>query len=159
MATITKKRIATDGQFGGVPYGNQSVLPYTLKTNASGAALDSDTTAAVGNGDKVILGILPAGMVLQDAVAIVSDAFSASVTVDIGFEYVDGVDSTAVPQDADYFFNDLALSATSRTRQTTVVAPVKLPKDAYLIATTGGAANAVAGVLDVLVKGELLGAP
>lgn len=159
MATITKKRVLSDAQFGGVPYGNRTVLPFQLKTNAIGAAVDTDTAAAVGNGDKVYLGLLPAGFLLQDAVAIVSDAFSASVTANIGFEYVDGVDSTAVPQDADYFFAALALSATSRTRMTVANAPVKLPKDAYLVVTTGGAANAVVGVLDILVEGELVGAP
>lgn len=158
MATITKKRLA-ESQFGGAPYGNTSTLRYNLTTNASGAAVNSDTTAAIASGDKVILGILPAGTLLQDSTAIVSDAFSASVTANIGFEYVDGVDSTTVPQDASYFFASLALSSTSRTRQSTAKAPVKLPKDAYLIATTGGAANAVVGVLDVLVEAEQVGAP
>lgn len=158
MATITKKRLA-ESQFGGAPYGNTTTLRYNLTTNASGAVVNSDSTSAVASGDKVIMGIIPAGTLLDDSMAIVSDLFTASVTANIGFEYVDGVDSTAVPQDNDYFFAALALSATSRTRQSTVVAPVKLPKDAYLICTTGGAAIAAAGVLDVLIKGELVGAP
>lgn len=159
MATITKKRVLSDAQFGGVPYGNRTVLSFNLTSNATGAAVDSDTTAAIGNGDKVRLGLLPAGFLLQDAVAIVSDAFTASVIADIGFEYVDGVDSTAVPQSANYFFNDLAVNATGRTRMTLANAPVKLPKDAYLIVTTAGAANASVGVMDVLIEGELVGAP
>lgn len=159
MATITKKRVLTESQFGGVPYGNRTVLPFRLATTAAGAVVDSDSTAALGIGDKVYVGLLPAGFLLQDAVAIVSDAITAVETVDIGFEYVDGVDSTAVPQDADYFFNDLAVSATSRTRMTLANAPVKLPKDAYLVVTNAGAAAAAAGQLDILIEGELVGAP
>ena len=37
--------------------------------------------------------------------------------------------------------------------------PVTLPKDAYLILTTAGAANAVVGVADFFVEGVLVGAP
>lgn len=158
MATITKKRLA-ERQIGGVPYGNVSSLIFSLVTNATGAALDSDSAAAIGNGDKVIIGRLPAGFNLQDATFVVSDAFTALVTADIGFEYVDGVDSVAVPQDADYFGNDVTLHTAGRYRQATTVRPVTLPKDAYLTVVTAGAANAAVGVLDVIVQGELVGAP
>lgn len=158
MATVTKKRLA-EGQIGGVPYGNVSALRYALKTNASGAALDSDSASAIGLGDKVIVGILPAGFNLQDSTMVVSDAFTALVTADIGFEYVDGVDSAAVPQDADYFGAAVTLHTAGRYRQATAVRPVTLPKDAYLTVVTAGAANAAVGVLDVVVNGELVGAP
>lgn len=158
MANITKKRLA-ERQFGGVPYGNTTTLHATLETNASGAAIDSDTTAAIASGDVVRLALLPAGAKLQDAQAIVSTTFSASVTGSLGFAYEDGVDSTAVPQDAAYFLSAQALSSTGRFRANTAKAPVTLPKDAYLILTTGGAANAKASKLDVLVEVELVGAP
>jgi hypothetical protein len=63
-----------------------------------------------------------------------------------------------VPQDADYFFNDLAGTAGRTRANNTGVKPVVLPKDAYLIATVGGASNAAAGRLDIVVEGVLKGA-
>lgn len=158
MANITKKRLA-ERQFGGVPYGNTTTLHATLETNASGAAIDSDTTAAIASGDVVRLALLPAGAKLQDAQAIVSTTFSASVTGSLGFAYADGVDSATVPQSATYFFSAKSLATAVRQRADGTAAPVTLPKDAYLILTTGGAANAKASKLDVLVEVELVGAP
>lgn len=159
MATITKKKIASQKQFGGVPYGNKTVLDYNLTTGATGAFTDSDTTAAIGLGDVVRLGIIPAGFKVYDSQVIVSDAFTALVTANLGFAYVDGVDSTAVPQSATHFGSGLVLNAVGRLRNATTNAPVTFPKDVYLIATTAGAANAVVGVLDVFLEGVLTGAP
>ena len=159
MATITKKKVLNLKQFGGTPYGNKATLEFNLTTNAIGAFADSDVATAVQSGDKIRLGVLPAGFRLEDSEVIVSDAFSASVTANLGFEYVDGVDSTAVPQSATYFGSALALSSAARLRNATTNAPVTLPKDAYLILTTGGAANAVVGVADIFIEGVLTGAP
>lgn len=161
MATITKKQITSQNQHGGVPYGNLTRLPFKFAANASGYFLDSDTpAAAVGIGDKVRLGILPAGMRLEDMLAIVSDAFTALATAKIGFEYVDGVDVTAVPQDDDYFFAALAYNVVGRTTaNNTAVAPLTLPKDAYLILTNQTAALNAVGIIDLLVEGVLTGAP
>lgn len=159
MATATKKQVLTQQQFGGVPYGNKTGLIFRFDTNASGVWTGSDQTTAINSGDKARLGVLPSGLLLVDCVAIISDLFTASVTAALGFEYVDGVDSTAVPQDNDYFFAALALSAVGRTRaNNTAVAPVRLPKDAYLIMTTGGANIAAAGVADFVIEGILTGA-
>lgn len=77
---------------------------------------------------------------------------TASVTGNLGFEYVDGVASTAVPADAEYFGAALALNATGRLRNATTKVPVVLPKDAWLVLTTGGAANAKAARVDVLLS-------
>ncbi len=159
MATITKNKVLNQTQFGGTPYGNVTALAYNLTTNAVGAFVDSDVATGIALGDVVRLGVLPAGLKLQDSQVIVSDAFTALVTGSLGFAYVDGVDSTAVPQDAAYFGTGLVLNATGRLRNATVKAPVTLPKDAYLILTTAGAANAAAGVADVIVEGVLTGAP
>lgn len=150
MATITK---AQDPHLnvGSTPWGNARVLPFTLATNSSGAAIASDSTAAIASGDKVRLGIIPAGTTLVDSLVIVSTAFTALVTGDLGFEYVDGVDSTAVPQDADYFGATLDLNDPGRLRNATTNKPVTLPKDAWLVLTTGGAANAKAARLDALL--------
>lgn len=159
MATITKKKVLNQKQFGGTPYGNKATLEFNLTTNAIGAFADSDVATAVQSGDKIRLGVLPAGFRLEDSEVIVSDAFTAAVTANLGFEYVDGVDSTAVPQSATYFGSALALSSAARLRNATTNAPVTLPKDAYLILTTGGAANAVVGVADIFIEGVLTGAP
>lgn len=161
MATITKKKVLNQTQFGGAPYGNAARLSFRLATNASGYFTDSDTPAtAVGIGDKIRLGVLPAGFRIEDALAVVSDAFTATATAKIGFEYVDGVDSTAVPQDDDYFFAALAYNAVGRTRaNNTAVAPVTLPKDAYLTLVNQAAALNAVGVIDLTVEGVLTGAP
>lgn len=159
MATITKKKVLNQKQFGGTPYGNKTTLEFGLVTNAVGAFTDSDVATGIQSGDKIRLGVLPAGFRPDDSQVIVSDAFSASVTANIGFEYVDGVDSAAVPQNATYFGSAVALSSAARLRNATTNAPVTLPKDAYLIVTTGGAANAVVGVADIFIEGVLTGAP
>ena len=137
---------------GATPWGNEHGLHYTLTTNSIGAAVGSNSAAAIGLGDKVVLGRIPAGSVLNDAVFIVSTAFTALVTGTIGFEYADGVDDADVPQDADYFAAaGTVLNAVGRLRQATTVAPVTLPKDALLVLVTAGAANAKVARLDVIL--------
>lgn len=156
MTTLTTKGIKAL-QYSG-PSGNKSVIRGGFVTNASGvAANQSDLATAVQVNDVVRIGFLPAGAELQDAVAIVSDAFAASTTADIGFLYADGVDSSAVPQDGAFFFSALATSSTTRTRGTLAKAPVKLPKDAYLTLKRTGAADSAAGIIDVLVDVVLQG--
>lgn len=152
MATITKSRLNQARQHS-APYGNKFADTFRYETNSSGVALVSDAAAATAINDKVRLGIIEAGTVLLDATVVVSDAFAASTTADIGFEYVDGVDSTAVPQDADYFFAGQATSSTALARKATATAPVRLPKDAYLVLTRKGAADSAVGILDVIVDG------
>lgn len=159
MATITKKKIASQLQFGPAPYGNHTILDFNLTTNATGAFTDSDTATGIASGDKVRLGILPAGFKTFDSQVIISTAFTALVTGNLGFEYVDGVDSAAVPQSATQFGTALALNAAGRLRNATTNAPITLPKDAYLILTTSGAANAKVAVADIFIEGILNGAP
>lgn len=148
MATITKK-VNPRVNVGATPWGNAHGLLYTLVTAANGGATGADSGAAIAQGDKVRLGIIPAGSTLLDNVVTVSTGLTASVTGDLGFEYVDGVDSTAVPQDADYFAAAAALNTAAVLRKSTTTAPVTLPKDAWLVLTTGGAANAKASRVDV----------
>lgn len=160
MANVTKKNVKHLQQFSGVPYGNAWRNVYTFETNSSGIFVDSDLATAVQNTNVVRIGILPAGLQLHGCLSIVSDAFTANTTADIGFAYVDGVDSTAVPQDADYFDAALATDATGRTAAANLaVYPVTLPKDAYLTLTIGGAHHAAAGRLDVIVEGIATGNP
>lgn len=155
MATITKSQHRTMQH--GAPYGNTTVLPFKLETTAAGVAKNSNSLAAIGDGDKVILGTLPAGLSLVDFTGTVSDAFTAATVGKIGFEYVDGVDDAAVPQDDDYFAAALTLHTLGLYRKTTSTAPKRLPKAAYLTLVSSGAAHASAGVLDIAVIGELTG--
>jgi len=155
MATVTKDYAKKARQFGGVPFGNLVGLQYNLTTNSSGVLVASDQSTALQVADVVRLGVIPAGTTLVDCVTIISDAFTAATTAGMGFAYVDGVDSTAVPQDAAYFCaaTTIALNATGIARKTAVTAPVTLPKDAYLTLTLAGAAHASVGALDVIVQG------
>ena len=157
MATISKTRYQDNAPFGGVPYGNTTTLAFQLKTRANGSAIGSDTATGIGNGDVVVIGTLPAGMTLQDAIIKVSVGFTAAVVAKVGFAYEDGVDDAAVPQDDDYFAAAAALNTAGLYRMSTTIAPVKLPKDAKLILTCSGAANAKAAQVDVLIQGELGG--
>lgn len=157
MATIKKKFIG-DKQFGGfTPYGNVTTIRATLQTNATGAAINSDSAAAIGIGDVVVLEKLPEGFLLEDAQVIVSTAMTASATGSLGFIYADGVDSTDVPQDAAYFGTGLNAAAAGRIRTAGTKAPVRLAKEAYLVWTHAGAANAKASRIDVIVHGERMG--
>lgn len=157
MATIKKKFIG-DKQFGGfTPYGNLTTLRATLQTTAAGAVIDGDSTAALAIGDVVVLEKLPEGFVLEDAQLIVSTGMTASSTGSLGFIYADGVDSAAVPQDAAYFGAGLNAATAARIRTAGAKAPVRLAKEAYLVWTHAGAANAKASRIDVIVHGERLG--
>ena len=157
MATIKKKFIG-DKQFGGfTPYGNVTTIRATLQTNATGAAIHSDSAAAIGVADVVVLEKLPEGFLLEDAQVIVSTPMTASATGSLGFIYADGVDSTDVPQDAAYFGTGLNVATAGRIRTAGTKAPVRLAKEAYLVWTQAGAANAKASRLDVIVHGERMG--
>ena len=145
-------------QLGSTPWGNLNALHFLLKTGANGGALEADSNAPLAAGDKVRLGVIPAGSTLVDALAVVSTGLTATVKGDLGFEYVDGVDSTKVPQDAAYFGAALDLAAAARLRNTSTKAPVTLPKDAYLVLTTSGAANAKAARVDVVLQAISTGA-
>lgn len=140
-----------------VPYGNTTTLAYELKTGATGAALNSDSTTALAIGDVVDLGPLPEGMRLDDALLVVTTGMTATITGSLGFAYEDGTDSAEAPQDAAYFGAGLDLATAGRVRATGTKL-VKLPKPARLILTTAVAANAKASDINVLVTGELIGA-
>lgn len=153
MATITKK-FDPNLNVGSTPWGNTRGLKFTLETNSSGAALNSDSSSAIGIGDKVRIGVIPAGTSLLDSLLIISTAMTASVTGKLGFEYVDGEDVTAVPQDDDYFLAaGQSLASAARLRNATTNAAITLPKDAWLILTIAGAANAKASKLDFILFG------
>lgn len=153
MATITRKNLGAHKLPTTAPYGTATTLHYQVATDATGAVVSADSTAAVASGDVVRLGILPAGMRLDDAKTLVSTGWTATITGKLGFAYVDGVDSTTVPQDDDYFGTGITIATAGRyAASNAAVRPVVLPKDAYLILTTAVAANAKASQTDVLVN-------
>ena len=142
MATITKLGIPDpSNQLGAAPYGNLTAFRYVLKTVASGAVEGGDSAAAIASGDTVKIGLLPAGFRLIDS----------EIIVKTGFAYADGVDSTAVPQDDDFFGTGLTVAAAGRLRNATSNASVTLPKEAWLTLTTAVAANAKASELEIIV--------
>lgn len=152
MGTITKLGMQNPAnRLGAAPYGNLTAFRFVLKTNAAGAVVDGDSTAAVANGDTVKIGLLPAGFRLIDSEVVIKTAMSASVTGKLGFAYADGVDSTEAPQDDDLFGAGLAMSSAARLRNATSNTSVVLPKDAWLTLTTGGADNAKASELEIIV--------
>ena len=157
MAKITRKTSAQLQHGGAAPYGNVTALYYQVATNASGAVLESDSSSAVASGDVIDLGPIPAGMRLDDVLMTISTGMTASVTGKLGFAYADGVDRTDVPQNDAYFGAAYALATAAVLRKTATTAPIRLPKDARLILTTGGAANAKASQIDVRLVGELTG--
>lgn len=156
MATI-KRKTARDRQFGGfTPYGNVTSLVYSLLTNATGAVIDSDSTAAIAVGDVIDLGELPEGMNLQDAQIIVSTGMTATIKGNLGFQYSDGVDVADTLQDDAYFVKDGDLATAGRVRANGSKL-FTLPKPARLILTVSGAANAKASDIQIVVTGELKG--
>ena len=158
MANIKLKGIGIN-QAGFHPSGNLTTYRARLETAANGSALNSNSPVALLVTDKVYLQTLPAGMLLETAHVIVSTAMTAGVTGSLGFEYADGIDVPAVPQDAAYFGAGIALSAVARIPNASAKALVTLPKEASLILTIAGAANAKVSRVDFVVHGERLGAP
>lgn len=153
MATITKK-LTNDAnkRLGATPWGNVAAFTYKLETNSAGAVIGSDASqsASTPSGSVIRVGVLPAGFKLADFKAAIATAMTSTITVDVGFAYVDGVDDSSVPQDADYF---VAAGATTVgvLRQATTVPQVTLPKDAWLTVTTAVTANAKASSIELTV--------
>lgn len=153
MATINIANPVGTPPYGGTSAGNELVLHFILQTTAAGVLVGGDSAAAIGATDKVRLGRLPAGMRLDDALANITDAATATITGSLGWEYVDGVDVAATPQDASFFFSALATTV-ARTRMSQAKAFVTLPKEAYLIWTNAVLAHAEACKMEFLIKGE-----
>ena len=154
MATVNTYAMTQARQFGNVPFGNDSLLPFTLTVNASGIALNTDQATALQIGDVVRLGIIPGGFQPWDCKVVISTAMAAATTYKLGFLYTDGVDSTAVPQNDAYFVPATTSAATAAIlSKSATTAPVVLPKNAYLVLTLAGAAQTGASQLDVVVEG------
>lgn len=147
----------------GAPYGDLVSLDgFHLETASDGKTVGAPniadgTAMTLEAGDKVRIGILPSGLKLIDVIVQISNAFKSTTTFDLGFEYVDGVDSTAVPQDADYFIVAGSGAAGVVRKNNGATKPVVLPKDAYLIWTNKTVDQDEAGIADVTVIAQKYG--
>lgn len=160
MATMKLKnanKLPDNGYTAG-PYGTLNALHYVFETNSSGVVVGADDSTALQATEDVVLGVIPKGTKMIDVMCAVSDTFSDTSTFDLGFEYVDGEDSTDVAEDPDYFvdagdYHD----AVGVLRKTTGTAPAVLPKDAYLVLLNNTAAQAETGYMDIFIICELMG--
>lgn len=153
MANITKLSKDAKVRLGSTPWGNMTALLYSLATNAAGAVIGSDSTAAVAAADVIRLGKLPAGFRFVDSQVVINVGMTATITGDLGFAYVDGVDDANVPESANYFGNDLDMATAARLRNATTNKSVVLPKEAWLTLTTAAAANAKASDIEATIYG------
>lgn len=153
MATIKVKSVGNGVHLGNTPWGNLTALRYVVKTNAAGAVINSDSTAAIAANDIVNLGHLPSGFRFIDSQVTVVTGMKATSTGDLGFAYKDGVDDTAVPQDADYFGAGLAIATAARLRNATTNPSIVLPKDANLLLTVKTVGNDKASEIEVVIYG------
>lgn len=136
--------IATGATFGkplgGVPFGNLSVHTFTVTFLEGVLTLSDDTTAIVAD-DKIILGKIPEGsIVLGAAINMPTVLGDASCVLDVGFEYVDGVDVTAYAEAADAFIDGADATAVIAGAFGNADA-IQLPftKDVYAILTAKAA--------------------
>lgn len=106
------------------------------------------TLAAAAIADKVRLCRVFAGTKIYES-AMVTAALGASTTVALGFEYVNGESGGT----ATAFIPATSTAAAARTES--VVKPVTLLYDAFIIATIGGAA--ATGALDAVLVYEFKG--
>jgi len=141
MADVTRTNLDVVRPLGGVPFGNMTILPFEL-TVAAGVLANSDKATAVAATDVIYVGTIPKGFKFYDITAkAIAAVGAATSTIDVGFEYVDGVDVTALPEDADAFFDAQATSAAFFARGSLAkVPPIALTKDAYLTITVNTAA-------------------
>jgi hypothetical protein len=125
--------------------------PLHMSAHGNAWSEDYAFTGTIAETDKVYMGIIPAGVRVQD-VRLVHHAAGTGATATLGFEPVD--DS---PQaDADYWLN--AASVAAAGAQQSNAAPVTFNRPVKLVLTAGGADYA-AGTVRVVVFGAAVGAP
>lgn len=154
MADVIKTNLDVVRPLGGVPFGNLTILPFEIEV-AAGVIAKSDKATAVAATDVVYAGKIPKGFKFYDCTAKAIAAIGAATsTIDVGFEYVDGVDVSALPEDADAFFDAQATSAAFFARGSLAkVPPIAFTKEAYLIITVNTANWSGTGTLYVNLIG------
>lgn len=156
MADVTANNLEVVRPLGGVPYGNMTILPFEV-TLASGVFTDSDKATAVAANDVIIAGTIPAGFKLYDALISsngTADLGATNADLDVGFEYADGVDVTALPEAVDNIFDGVNADAAIFARRTVdEIPPIAFTKDAYLTIKVLTAALSGTGTLRVTLFG------
>ncbi len=150
---------AVHGRFtASASYGNLTRVDFPMETNASGVLIGSNQKTALLNGDIVYLRRVPKGTKIgMGTDIVVSDAFTAGTTIALGFEYADGVDDAGFPESDVFFHAAGTTAALGRLNTTPNVEPKVLPKDAWIIATVGGANHASAGKMNIMLDIEFQG--
>ena len=141
----------------GVPFGNVTVLPFSM-TFLEGVAVGTDTATAVVHTDTLVFGKIPKDFkVLQAFIRSTAALGASGSTLDIGFAYVDGVDVTAFPANIDEWADAQANVAVFSAIGNTAPVPKTFSKDAYLTATINTAALLTTGSLTGSIIIQLLG--
>lgn len=152
MATINKTTPDVGNRLGATPWGNVAAFRYTLETDSAGKVIQSDGAAALGAGDTVRLGTLPAGYRYVDPIAKVTKALTATTTATVGFAYKDGVDDSSASEGAAAFVTGITSAVGVHRGNVGRDAPL-LQKDAWLTITTAVAAQDAKAKVEIVVLG------
>lgn len=110
-------------------------------------------TKAANNGDKLYLGIIPAGVRVDDF-ALIFDDCGTSVTCKVGYSPVDSTPT----EDDDYWIAAGYDIATAAGRKDSTSHPVVFEKPVKIMLTVGGANFTGTPSITAVVKGEMVGA-
>ncbi|MBN9403378.1 MAG: hypothetical protein J0I30_11290 [Burkholderiales bacterium] len=133
------------------PDYNQKPLHMAAAGNAWSE--DYSATAAPKNGDKLYLGVIPAGVRVYE-VRLKHGAAGASTTAKLGFEPFDGDDP---PADDDFWLAASTSMAAAGVERSSASA-ITFDRPVKLVLTAGGADHA-SGSYEVVVVGKTVGAP
>lgn len=125
-------------------------------SGAYGGAKDGDLltyTGGAAQNDVIRMCKAQKGTRLDDAI-LFNTVGSAGASAKVGWSYVDGSAS-----DDDELIVATSIAAAARTRANSLVPPIVLAKDAYVIITITGAALGATDVLSLLTTQKWLGTP
>jgi len=107
---------------------------------------------AAAAGDKVYLGVIPAGVVVT-ALRLIADAAGAGVKVDIGFEPYDASAGPVADLDVWLAGADIATAGIVDSK----AHPISFKQPVKLVATVSGAAFTGTPQITALVNGQMVG--
>jgi len=107
---------------------------------------------AAAVGDKLYLGVIPAGVVVT-APRLITDAAGAGVKIDLGFEPYDAADGPLADLDAWLAGADIAAAGIVDSK----AHPIAFKRAVKLVATISGAAFTGTPQLTVIVNGQMVG--
>lgn len=125
--------------------------PLHMAEGGNGWAENYSIAKGASNGDKLYLGIIPAGVDI-DFARVIYAATGTTSTVSLGFEPVD----TAPTANATYWASALATGASGGS-SISVAVPVRFERPVKLVATVGAANFAGTPRIDVNLKGIVVG--